>query len=142
MTSPKVGSKSKHCRVSSTKSCERRNDWSRQTSNAFSAFSTACWQWNRQSSVSGGSRRWTLSARHKSLRLFLIHASVSSTWIGSGCIEQHPFPQYGRGQGRFQMEPAVEVAVGPDQEVTASGQSLNGRVANARVFFVYWRVVG
>jgi hypothetical protein len=42
MTSPKVGSKSTHCRVISTKSCVRRNDWSRQTSNAFSAFSTAC----------------------------------------------------------------------------------------------------
>jgi|GEM_PF-6377991 len=40
------------------------------------------------------------------------------------------------------MEPAVEAAVRPDQEVTASGQSLNSRVANARVFLVYWRVVG
>ena len=40
------------------------------------------------------------------------------------------------------MEPAVETAVCPDQEVTASGQSLNGCVANARVFLIYWRVVG
>src|ERR1039458_3886692 len=134
MASLKVGSKSTHCRVSSTKSCVRRNDWSRQTSNAFSDFSTACWQWNRQSSVSGGSSVSTLSARHKSLRLFFIQASVSSTRIGSGCIEQHSFPQYRRGQRRFQMEPGVEVAACADQEVAASGQSFNGHVANARVF--------
>jgi len=40
------------------------------------------------------------------------------------------------------MEPTVEAAACPDQEVAASGQSLNGRVANARVFLTYWCVVG
>jgi hypothetical protein len=40
------------------------------------------------------------------------------------------------------MEPAVEAAARPDQEVTASGQSLNGRVAKARVFRTNGRVVG
>jgi len=40
------------------------------------------------------------------------------------------------------MEPAVEATACPDQEVTASGQSLNGRVANAWVFLIHWRVVG
>jgi hypothetical protein len=40
------------------------------------------------------------------------------------------------------MEPAVEVAACPDQEVTASGQTLNGRIANTRVFLICWRVVG
>ncbi len=40
------------------------------------------------------------------------------------------------------MEPAVEVAACADQEVTASGETLNGRIANARVFLIYWRVVG
>jgi hypothetical protein len=29
----------------------RRNDWSRQTRNAFSDFSTAGWQWNRQAEL-------------------------------------------------------------------------------------------
>src|SRR5271165_2124924 len=141
MTSPKAGSKSMHCRVSSTKSCVRRNDWSRQTRNAFNDFSTACWQWNRQSSVSGGSSVSTLSARHRSLRLFFTQASVSSTRMGSGGIEQHPFPQYGRGQGRSQMEPAVEVAACPDQEVAAARQSLDGHVANTRVCLFYRRAV-
>lgn len=40
------------------------------------------------------------------------------------------------------MESAVKAAACPDQKVTASGQSLNGRVANARVFLIYWRVIG
>jgi hypothetical protein len=39
------------------------------------------------------------------------------------------------------MEAAVEAAACTDQEVTTSGQTLNGRVANARVFLICWRVV-
>src|ERR1035441_7982668 len=77
---------------------------------------------------------WIRLHRAAFLRAILSRAGTLSD--GAGC--RSGGVSRSGSHRRFQMEPAVEAAVCPDQEVTAAGQSLNGRVANSRVFLIYW----
>jgi len=112
-----------HWAPSSTRSCVLRNGRSCQVRNAFSAFSTACWQWKVASPSSGGVAARSMSAPRRSSRARASHARVSAARIGSGGIEESPFARDGRGERGAQMQALAEGRLGPDEYVRPDWES-------------------
>src|SRR6202521_2447403 len=89
-----------------------------QVRKALSAFSAACWQWNRASPAKPGSAAARSAAARRSRSALTSQARVSATNSGSGgCMEQRSLPQHGCWQRRRHAAAALERRARPDDDV-------------------------